>query len=158
MLFELCAGTQEEPRQEEHNPIQQKKKASQSDRKPSARRDNPSSCAKYMSHAVGVAAAAATAAVLGIVSQELRTAKVAGSSMAPTFQTGSSILIERVSLFLGAVCHAALPLIEHRRRMDHLATSATGFAAMAVANLDQASPRLVARTFKLVAASHPSPG
>ena len=63
-----------------------------------------------MSHAVGVAAAAATAAVLGIVSQELRTAKVAGSSMAPTFQTGSSILIERVSLFLGAVCHAALPL------------------------------------------------
>ncbi|EOD29607.1 signal peptidase I [Emiliania huxleyi CCMP1516] len=56
-----------------------------------------------MSHAVGVAAAAATAAVLGIVSQELRTAKVAGSSMAPTFQTGSSILIERVSLFLGAV-------------------------------------------------------
>ena len=39
-----------------------------------------------------------------------------------------------------------------------LATSATGFAAMAVANLDQASPRLVARTFKLVAASHPSPG
>ena len=73
-----------------------------------------------MSHAVGVAAAAATAAVLGIASQELRTAKVAGSSMAPTFQTGSSILIERVSLFLGAVCHAALPLIEHRRRMGHL--------------------------------------
>ena len=73
-----------------------------------------------MSRAVGVAAAAATAAVLGIVSQQLRTAKVAGSSMAPTLQTGSSILVERVSLFLGAVCHAALPLIEHRRRMDHL--------------------------------------
>ena len=82
-------------------------------------------------------------------------------SLALTFSLGQFFSAWRAngcSVSSERLCHAALPLIEHRRRMDHLATSATGFAAMAVANLDQASPRLVARTFKLVAASHPSPG
>jgi len=60
----------------------------------------------------------------------------------------------QVSLALVVACVACLTELYTNPVL--LATSATGFAAMAVANLAQASPRLVARTFTLVAVCTPS--